>query len=190
MFLYYFFLKKFCKRMITNSKNLQKIFLACLGLFVGTAFCMKWMEDDLVQNGQKFSVIGLEITYSKEKVAAILSGLNDHVKTILRYHLSFDFVFMLGVYPGIATLCLMARNRSASASLRKILSVFAAAQLIAWGCDILENYCLLKWINKPSIGNEFILYHFIVAVKWIIALVGALLGIVLTVRRTRIVNKS
>lgn len=176
--------------MITKSKNLQKVFLACLGLFVATAFCMKWMEGDLIQNGEKFSVIGLEITYSKEKVTAILSGLTDHVKTILRYHLSFDFVFMLGVYPGIATLCLMAKEHYTGTSLKKVLSVFAALQLIAWGCDILENYCLLKWINRPVIGNEFILYHFLVAVKWIIALGGALLGIILTVKRIRIVQKN
>ncbi len=175
--------------MIGSSKNLKKIFLACLGLVIGTTFCMKWMEGDLMQNGDKFTIIGLEISYSKERLTAILAGLNDHVKTILRYILSFDFLFMVGLYPGIASLCLIAKDRSPGPMLKKVLSVFAALQVIAWGCDILENYCLLKWINKPVIGNEFILYHFIVFIKWAIALGGAVLGIVLTVKNIRIVDK-
>ncbi len=164
--------------MITNSKNLQKIFLFCLGIFIGTAFCMKWMEADFIYHGEKFTIIGLEISYSRERVAAILSGIDAPVKQILRYHLSFDFLFMLGVYPGIAALCLMARNKTSNAQLQKILCVLASLQLMAWACDILENYCLLKWISKPVIGNEFMLYHFIVIIKWLIALGAAILAII------------
>lgn len=176
--------------MTTNGKNLQKIFLVCLGLFAGTAFCMKWMEGDFVQNGQKFTIIGLEISYTREKVTAILSGLDDHVRTILRYHLWFDFLFMAGAYPGIAILCLMARNKVTGIVLQKVLMTLAALQLMAWTCDVLENYCLLKWIKKPVIGNEFKLYHFIVVVKWIIALAGAFLAIPLIARKYRITQKS
>ena len=172
-----------------KGKNLQKIFLFCLGLFAGSAFCMKWMESDFIYNGEKFSIIGLEITYSKAKVTSILEGLDARVKTILRYHLVFDFIFMIGVYPGIASLCLLARSRSTNVWMRKVLWVVAALQIVAWGCDILENYCLLKWINKPTIGNEFLLYHFIVIVKWIIALCGAILGIGLTAKRIRIIQE-
>ncbi|NOT51233.1 MAG: hypothetical protein HOP10_08140 [Chitinophagaceae bacterium] len=176
--------------MTTNGKNLQKIFLACFGLFAGTAFCMKWMEGDFVYKGGKFTIIGLEISYTREKVTAILSGMDDHVKTILRYHLCFDFLFMLAVYPGIAVLCLMARNKSTGIVLQKILMTLAALQLMAWACDILENYCLLKWIKGSAIGNEFNLYHFIVVVKWIIALAGALLAIPLIVRKYRVTQKN
>lgn len=166
-----------------NYKFWQRIFLLPLGLFIGAAFCMKWMEGDFLQNGQKFTIIGLEISYPKEKVAAILAGLNEHVKTIVRYHLSFDFAFMAGVYPGIAALCMMARGKLAGAGIRKILLAFAVLQIVAWGCDIFENYFLLKWIKNPVIGNEFSFYHFIVSAKWIIALAGALLAIPLAVRK-------
>ena len=163
--------------MNTNSKGWKKLFLCCLGLFAGTAFCMKWMEADLLQNGQTFTVIGLEITYPKEKVLSILSGLDEHVKTILRYHLSFDFVFMAGVYPGIAALCMMARNRSYKPFTQKLLLLLAILQVAAWGFDIVENLYLLKWMKNAAIGNEFTLYHSIVAAKWIIALGGALIAI-------------
>jgi hypothetical protein len=144
---------------------------------------MKWMEGDFIENGQKFTIIGLEISYPKERVAAILAGLDDHVKTILRYHLSFDFAFMAGVYPGIAALCMMARNKLARGAIRNILFAFAFLQLVAWGCDIYENSCLLKWINNPAIGNGFSFYHFVVSAKWIIALAGALLAIPFAIKK-------
>jgi hypothetical protein len=166
-----------------NYKTWRKVFLFSLGLFAGTTFCMKWMEGDLIQNGHKFSVIGLEISYTKQRVTEILAGLDEHVKAILRYHLSFDFAFMAGVYPGIAALCMMARNKLTGSVLRKILLVFALLQILAWGCDIYENCSLLKWINNPLIGDEFSFYHLIVSAKWVIALVGALLSIPFVLRK-------
>lgn len=176
--------------MIINRKFLQRFFLCCLGLFIGTAFCMKWMENDFLQNGEKFTIIGLEISYSKEKVSSILAGLDDHVRAILRYQLVFDFVFMAAVYPGIAALCLMAKNNLAGSLLKKVLLALAFLQIVAWGFDILENYYLLKWINEPVIGNEFGFYHFVVAAKWIIALSGALPAIPLALRKNRVIQKS
>lgn len=171
--------------MDSGYKNLQKLFLCCLGLFIGTAFCMKWMEPGFIHNGSLFTIIGLEISYPKEKVVSILSGLHGHVKTILRYHLVFDFAFMAGVYTGIAALCLMAREKATNLTLKQFLLLLALLQLVAWGCDIYENICLLRWIKTPSIGNEFGVYHLAVAAKWIIALSAALLAIPLAIRRKK-----
>ena len=164
--------------MSLTYKKWQKLFLFCLGIFIAAAFCMKWMENDLRQNGSLFTIIGLEITYPKERVISILSGLDEHVKTILRYHLSFDFVFMAGVYPGIAALCVMAREKIFNETLKKFLIALAALQLFGWCLDIYENVCLLKWIKNPVIESGFIFYHLIVYAKWIIALTGALTAIV------------
>lgn len=174
--------------MIYYHKLWRRIFLISFGLFAGTAFCMKWMEGDFFQNGEKFTIIGLEISYTKEKVAAILAGLDEPVKEILQYHLSFDFAFMAGVYPGIAALCIIARYKSTGSAIRKILLVLALLQIVAWGCDIYENYCLLKWINNPFIGKEFHFYHIIVSVKWIIALAGVFFAIPLAVRKNNLKN--
>jgi hypothetical protein len=125
-------------------KKWQKLFLWSFGLFAGTAFCMKWMEKDFIENGQPFTIIGLEISYSKEKIVSILSGIDEKVKTILRYHLSFDFLFMAGVYPGIASLCMIVRNKFRTRSVKNLLLTFAVLQTAAWGCDIYENICLLQ----------------------------------------------
>jgi hypothetical protein len=134
---------------------------------------MKWMEKDLVVNGENFTIMGLELFYPKEKVIAIMTGLDDHVKTILSYHLNFDFVFMAGVFPGIAALCMIAAEK-ASGIFRKILLALAILQVAAWAGDIYENLSLLKWMKGPAIDNEFGFYHFVVASKWVIALMGAL----------------
>lgn len=163
--------------MNTNTRNWKNLLYCCLGLFAGTAFCMKWMEGEFRQNDQLFTIIGLEISYPKEKVIAILSGLDNHVRTILRYHLSFDFAFMAGVYPGIVAMCMLARNKFQGVAIRNLLMILALLQLLAWGCDIVENICLLKWIKEPVIESGFSTYHFIVAVKWITALAGALIAI-------------
>ena len=61
--------------MILNYKHWKTLFLVCLGITVGSAFCMKWMESDFLHNGKLFTIIGLEITYSKEKIIEIFSGV-------------------------------------------------------------------------------------------------------------------
>lgn len=172
--------------MNVSDKQWKNMFLFCLGLFIAAAFCMKWMEGDFLVNGEKFTIMGLELFYSKGKVMAVLASLDDHVKTILNYHLHFDFAFMVGVFPGIAALCMMARGKLRSSLFNKMLSLLAVLQLAAWAGDIYENLSLIKWLKEPVIGNEFGLYHFIVAVKWIIALTGALVsGVVLLFLRKK-----
>lgn len=169
--------------MTISYKGWKRLFLFCVGLFAGAAFCMKWMESDFLQNGEKFTIIGMEISYSKEKVAAILAGLDEHVKSIVKYHLSFDFAFMAGVYPGISALCMMARKKSSNAYLRNILWVFALLQLVAWACDIAENCQLFAWIKNPVIVDEFGRYHVVVITKWSLALAAAILSVPLATRK-------
>src|SRR3979490_3145055 len=94
-----------------SYRRWKKLFLFCLGLSAGTAFCMKWMETDLWVNGEKFTIMGLELFYTKEKVMTVLAGLDGHVRTILNYHLHFDFAFMAGIYPGITALCMIAGEK-------------------------------------------------------------------------------
>ncbi len=172
--------------MTNEPTRWNRLFLFCLGLFIAGIFAMKWIESDLTYNGGKISIFGLELFYSKDKIVEIFSGIDDKVRTILSYHLSFDFIFMAGCYPGIACLCMMAvqkiksKNPIAIGS-KKILFLLAVTQLFAWAFDIIENYYLLKWLNQPMIGSEFGFYHFIVYCKWIIALTGALFALLILV---------
>jgi hypothetical protein len=170
--------------------NWTKLFLFCSGLVVAAFFCMKWMESDFVVDGKKFSILGLELFYSKEKVIEVLSHLDQRVATLLDYHLHFDFVLMAGIYPAIASLCMMARERFSSVGFRKLFFLLAACQMLAWAGDITENLYLLKWLKEPVIGDEFGRYHVIVSVKWIVALIAFFLSLVVIITRRRIkINK-
>lgn len=163
--------------MRNNFNRWNRLFLFALGLFVAGAFSMKWMESDLLYNDDKISIFGLELFYTKGKIIEIFSGINDKVKNILIYHLSFDFIFMAGCYPGIASLCMMAAEKIGSKNIKRLLFIVAFLQLFAWAFDIIENYYLLKWLKQPVIGNEFGFYHVIVYSKWGIALSGAMVAL-------------
>lgn len=171
--------------MILNYKGWQTIFLICLGLFAGTAFCMKWMEPDFLYNGASFTIIGLEISYPLEKVQEILMGLDHKAQTILSYHLYFDYAFMTGVYPGIAALCMMGSQKSGSIILKRVLIVIALLQLIAFYCDIKENGYLFKWLKDPVMVDEFQKYHIMVVIKWVIAVTGAFVAIPFALRKRK-----
>jgi hypothetical protein len=159
----------------------NRLFLFCLGLLLGASFAMKWMENDLIYNGDKISIFGLELFYPKEKVVEIFTGIDDKVRTILGYHLSFDFIFMAGCFPGIACLCIMAAEKVNRQSIKPILLILAFLQTIAWVFDIIENYHLLKWLKNPVIGDEFEFYHIVVYSKWGIALTAALFALTILV---------
>ena len=109
-----------------NYNHWKRLFLLASGLVIGTAFCMKWMEADFFINGGKFTILGLELFYSKEKLAVILNSIDEHIKTILRYHLVFDFAFMAGVYPAIASLCMIAGEKIKYHKLKITLTIVAS----------------------------------------------------------------
>jgi hypothetical protein len=170
--------------MFISIQNWKKVFLFCLGILLGAAFCMKWLEAAFRVNGENFTIIGLEISYPQQKVAVILSALQEPVVSLLRYQLIFDFIFMAGVYPGIAALCMMGASK-AGAFWKRILVSLALLQLLAWAADIYENYCLLKWIKDPSSISGFETYHLIVSLKWALALIALLFAIPFAVRRRK-----
>jgi hypothetical protein len=147
---------------------------------------MKWMENDLVINGEKFTILGLELFYPKEKVSGILLGLDGHVRTIIRYHLTFDFAFMAGVYPGITAICVLAKDKAGSVVMKNVLLILASIQLLAWTADILENYYLYKWITEPVSDNDFLVYRCIVPFKWIVALMGVIVSLPFVFRKRKI----
>jgi hypothetical protein len=163
--------------MSVSYNDWKKLFLFCLGLAIAASLCMKWMEVDFWTGNSRFTIMGLELFYEKEKVIAILGSLDPHVKGILIYHLYFDFVFMAGVFPGTAALCIMARQRLQGPLARRFLLSLAALQLLAWGCDIIENYYLLNWVKVPLITDDLAFFHSLVITKFVIVLTGLCLSL-------------
>ncbi len=168
-----------------SAKHWRSLFLFCLGIFIASAFCMKWMEADFISRGKPFTMIGLEFSYDQAGLFSILSGLDEPVRQILRYHLVFDFVFMAGVFPGIAALCRMALARVNHPAMKKTLSVAAWLQLPAWGCDIYENSRLLQWTSDPATIGQTDFYHLVVWTKWILAVSGVLVAVLVLLRPRR-----
>jgi hypothetical protein len=164
--------------MVLSQKQWRNIFLFCLGLFLGTAFCMKWLETRFYFRGELFTIIGLEISYTADEVMRILWQSEPAIQTLLKAHLYFDFVFMAGAYGGIASLCMMARYKVVKPLIRTALLILAWLQLVAWGCDIRENLFLLDWMqHKKYIGTNYDVYHFYVIIKWVLAISGACISI-------------
>lgn len=149
---------------------------------------MEWLSNDFWLDDQKFSILGLELFYSKKEILTVLTQIKQPARTALNYQLIFDFAFMTGVYPGIASLCMMTREKITRKNLRNILFGLAMLQPLAWAFDITENIYLLNWMDKPEIGEEFSVYHNIVAVKWLIALMGAFTAIIVLIFKKQVSN--
>lgn len=145
-----------------------------LGIAMSAGFIMQWLASDFWLNDEKFSILGLELFYSKREVINVLTQIKQPARIALSYHLIFDFAFMTGVYPGIASLCMLVRDTVKKIAYRNLLFALAMLQPVAWAFDIAENIFLLTWVDKPEIGDEFSTYHNIVTAKWLIALAGAL----------------
>jgi hypothetical protein len=150
----------------------KSLFLFCLGIVIATSFIMEWLANDFWIGEEKFSILGLELFYSKREMLTILKQIKQPTRMALNYQLIFDFAFMAGIYPSIASLCMMVREKISRKNIQNILFALAMLQPVAWVFDIVENSYLLNWIEKPEIGEEFSIYHNIVAGKWLIALIG------------------
>ncbi len=154
--------------------NWKKLFYFCFGLFLASLFCMKWMEDEFISNGKLFTILDLELYLDKEGLLKTVAGLNEKARTIVGYHLYFDFFFMAGVFPGIASICMLVRERVNMKLLRSVLFALAGLQLAAWSFDIYENLHLLKWLRKPETIDGIGFFHLLVKLKFIIAITGIL----------------
>ena len=175
--------------MRSTDNRWYKLFLFCLGITIASTFIMQWIANDFWLGDEKFSILGLELFYSKKEIINVLTQAKEPARIALNYHLIFDFAFMAGIYPGIACLCMMAREKIHTTGLKNILFALAMLQPVAWVFDIIENCYLLNWLDKPEIGDEFGMYHNIVALKWLIALIGALIAIGVIVFRSSIKKK-
>ena len=172
-----FYFQSSNRLMRTTYQRWQKLFLFSFGVALASSFMMQWLAGDFWLGDEKFSILGLELFYSKKDVIKVLTEIQLPAKLALNYQLIFDFAFMAGVYPAIASICMMARERNMKNGIRNFLFALAMLQPVAWAFDVTENIYLLSWLDKPEIGDEFSSYHNIVAAKWIIALAGAVSGI-------------
>lgn len=152
--------------------NWKKLFWFCLGLLLASGFCMKWIEDEFISGGKLFTIFDLELFLDKDGLTKIFAGMDNKARTIVGYHLHFDFFFMAGVFPGIACICMLVRERIEKKFIRAVLFALAALQLAAWSFDIYENLHLIKWLRNPSTIDNIDFYHLLVKSKFVIVVAG------------------
>jgi hypothetical protein len=164
--------------MTANVFNWKKLLWFCLGLLLASLFCMKWTEADFISNGKLFTIIDLELNLNRPALINLLSGLDDKTKTIVSYHLHFDFVFMAGVFPGLVSICMMVKQVCSNPFFRSLLSLFALLQFVAWGFDIYENLHLISWLNNPGSVDSLLLFHLLVKLKFIFAFGAGVIALI------------
>jgi hypothetical protein len=169
--------------MLSSYRRWQKLFLFCLGIAVASTFIMEWLATDFWIDDKKFSILDLELFDSKVAIVNTLTAIKPAVKIALNYQLIFDFVFMAGIYPAIAALCMMVREKINAVPAKSVLFALAMLQPVAWAFDVTENYFLLKWMDAPQIGDEFSTYRNVVIAKWLIALTGVIAALVVLLFR-------
>jgi hypothetical protein len=162
-----------------------KLFLFCAGTAIASSFILQWLANDFTMDGKRFSILDLELFYPKFQLTTVLKKMDDTARIALNYHSIFDFVFMTGIYPGIAAFCMMTRERLGKKILREILFALAMLQPVAWAFDVTENVYLMNWVAAREPGDDLGVFHNIVAAKWLIGILGFLVALVLFVVRKR-----
>lgn len=156
--------------------NWKRLFYFCFGLLLASGFCLKWIEDGFISNGKLFTIFDLELFLDKADLEKIFRGMELNAKMIVDNHLHFDFFFMAGVFPGIASICMLVRERVKKSIIRNVLFALASLQLAAWSFDIYENLHLIKWLKNPETIDGIGFFHLLVKLKFIIAITGILVS--------------
>lgn len=157
--------------------NLYVLFLPFLAIFIVTTIMMARIAKKFItKNNRPFSIFNLEFPGSDENLSSLVLKMNDDVKQSVKKHLYVDYVFMAGVYPGIAILCFIAAGAADSEIGSKILLAMGWLQIVPWICDIIENIILLKKINHPLPIKEnlYRLLKYLVGTKFFIAVLGVI----------------
>ena len=162
----------------------REIFSLLLATFLLTSACMLSQVETIHKKGVTgFSILQLELPDSAATLAATVQLLKDNnAISDLRSNLRTDYIFMHAAYLGIVVwlLCLCIQARS---TLRVVLKIFAALQLIPLLLDINENNCLLNYINTGSFDMDLSVFKTLVRVKFAIAFAGAGLAIIVLILR-------
>lgn len=162
-----------------NNINLWLLFLPFFAIFLITTRVMGKLAKGFytaIPPGRPFSIFNLEFPGSDEALTSLILRMDKEVKKKVRKNLLVNYLFMLGVYPGIAILCFIASSRVYADSPlgSNILQMMGIAQVIPWLCDIIENAILLKKLQKPTPPNPgtYKVFKWIVGIKFFVALIA------------------
>lgn len=159
--------------------NTTKLIIICVIVFYLTSCKMiRSSQNFLKANGQKFSIIDLELPKSRVFLQQLISDFAKGTKASVVKNLNEDYIFMVAAYIGIALMCFKARDFS-NGNWPIILTWIGALQILPWIFDIYENIQIRKWVDGEKITNNLALFKLMVMTKFLIAFIGALLSLVI-----------
>ncbi len=183
----------------------MKALLILLGIVTITTFLlMRRNAMDFYSNGKSFTIFDLECPESKADVTALIDGLDIKAKTAVLDNLDTDYLFMVGIFPLIMLLNLIAlRNLNYINAMRNdimldpayrgwriLLIIFIASQLIAWGLDLTENVVIEKWITTGIVNTDTAMFTLRTIIKFILSVGGFLVGLSSWLLTNRIIRKT
>ena len=69
--------------MRSTDNRWNKLFLFCLGITIASTFIMQWIANDFWLEDEKFSILGLELFYSKKEIINVLTQAKEPARIAL-----------------------------------------------------------------------------------------------------------
>jgi hypothetical protein len=166
---------------------MKTLFALLLFITLTATALMAWVSKDFkLMDGTHFSIMNIQLAQSGSSLQHMMSSFAPGTKSALLTQLNIDYIFMVGCYPAIAILCLIAIRRVTQISLlqkdldrnqsgafwKNLLMALALMQLIAWGLDVWENAQIEHWLNSINIDSNIGFFKTRVYIKFGLAIAG------------------
>ncbi len=153
-------------------------------LFITTFVSGIWLwnnEQHIAAHVPGFSIMRFEKPETEAGLVSLVKAISDAGDMPrITEDLQIDYVFMAGLYPGIAVWLLMLR-RNARKALSTTLLIAALLQFLPWIFDLIENGHLMGVLRGEPLGITVGLFRTMVSGKFFIAFGGAAMALLITI---------
>ena len=138
-------------------------------------------EQHITADVPGFSIMRFEKPETEAGLVSLVKAISDAGDMPrITEDLQIDYVFMIGLYPGIAVWLLILR-RNARKALSITLLIAALLQFLPWIFDLIENGHLLGVLKGEPLGIEVGLFRLMVTGKVFMAGGGAVMALLVTI---------
>ena len=160
------------------------LFWICMGITLLAATAMMIIGKSFSQKtdgNTPFTMMQLEFAPTKEFILTAYKNAGGRARFDLAMQLGLDYCFMLGAYYAPALLCFMTSYQHPVHVIAVTGIALACLQLVAHLCDCIENVYLYQYYVNPAFNAPFLLYKFLVRLKWALVTVGTLFALGLVI---------
>ncbi len=183
---------------------MKTLFALLLLIAVAASGMMSWTARDFkLQDGNKFSIMHLELPQSNERVNQLIASFAPGAHEAVIKQLNTDYIFMPGCYAGLMVLCLLAARRvtrinelqkdlgeqETGKGWKTLLLALVALQLLAWGLDVWENAQIESWLQSGQADDNIAFLRARTFLKFGIGLAGFFTSVFLLLLTIKIPEK-